>query len=48
MTSTVQDQSSAQSPHEGLASRVLLHEMWATPAIAAMWVAVLFVGRRPS
>ena len=40
----MQDQSSVRSPREGLASRVLVREMWATVAIVAMWMAVLFVG----
>lgn len=44
MTATMQDQPSVRSAHEGWASRVLVREMWATVAIVAMWVAVLFVG----
>lgn len=44
MTTTMQDQSSVRSPSEGWASRILVREMWATVAIVAMWVAVLFVG----
>jgi hypothetical protein len=40
----MQDQSSVQSSHEGWASRINVREMWATVAIVAMWVAVLFVG----
>jgi hypothetical protein len=46
MTITMQDQSSIQSPSESKnwASRVLVPEMWATVAIVAMWMAVLFVG----
>ena len=44
MTTTMHDQSSARSPREGWASRILVREMWATLAITAMWVAVLFVG----
>jgi hypothetical protein len=44
MTATMQDQSSVRSAHEGMVSRVLVREMWATMAIVAMWVAVLFVG----
>lgn len=44
MTSTMQDRSSVRSPREGWAPRILVREMWATVAIAAMWVAVLFVG----
>jgi hypothetical protein len=44
MTTTMQDQPSVRSPREGWASRVLVREMWATVAIVAMWVAVLFVG----
>jgi uncharacterized membrane protein len=38
------DRSSVRSAHEGIASRVLVREMWATVAVVAMWVAVLFVG----
>ena len=44
MTTTLQDQSSVRSPNEGLVSRILVREMWATVAIVSMWVAVLFVG----
>ena len=44
MTTTMQDQSSARSAREGWAPRILVREMWATVAIVAMWVAVLFVG----
>lgn len=44
MTAPMQDQSSVRSPREGWASRVLVRDMWATVAIVAMWVAVLFVG----
>jgi hypothetical protein len=44
MTTTMQDQSSVRSPRGGWASRILVREMWATLAIVAMWVAVLFVG----
>jgi hypothetical protein len=44
MSSTMQDRSSARSPREGWAPRILVREMWATVAIMAMWVAVLFVG----
>lgn len=52
MTTTSQDQASIQSPREGWAQsaqvgwaeRVLVPEMWATVAIVAMWMAVLFVG----
>jgi hypothetical protein len=44
MTTTMHDQSSVQSPRESWASRILVREMWATVAIVAMWVAVLFVG----
>ena len=44
MTTAMKDQPSVRSPREGLASRVLLPEMWATVAIVAMWMAVLFVG----
>jgi hypothetical protein len=43
MTTTVHSQS-ARSPREGRASRLLGREMWATVAITAMWVAVLFTG----
>ena len=43
MTATTHDQS-ARSPGGGWASRVLVREMWATVAIATMWIAVLFVG----
>ena len=44
MTTTMQDQSSVQATRGGWASRILVREMWATLAIVAMWVAVLFVG----
>lgn len=44
MTATMQSQSSPRSTREGWTSRVLVREMWATVAIVAMWVAVLFVG----
>lgn len=44
MTTTMQDRSSVRSPGEGWASRIFVREMWATVAIVAMWVAVLFVG----
>jgi hypothetical protein len=44
MTATTQDKSSAQSPHEGWSSRLLVREFWATAAIVTMWIAVLFVG----
>jgi hypothetical protein len=44
MTTTMHDQTSVRSPREGWASRILVREMWATVAIVAMWVAVLFVG----
>jgi hypothetical protein len=44
MTATMQGQSPVGSARESWASRVLVHEMWATLAIVAMWVAVLFVG----
>ena len=44
MTATMQDQSSAQATSGHWASRVLVPEMWATVAIVAMWMAVLFVG----
>jgi hypothetical protein len=44
MTAPMQDQTPVESPREGWASRVLVREMWATVAIAAMWMAVLFVG----
>jgi hypothetical protein len=44
MTSHVQQRSPAGSAPEGWASRILVREMWATVAIVAMWVAVLFVG----
>ena len=44
MTTTMQDQSSVRSPRGGWAARILVREMWATLAIVAMWVAVLFVG----
>jgi hypothetical protein len=40
----MQDQSSLQSLRESWASRVLVPEMWATEAIVAMWMAVLFLG----
>jgi len=44
MTTAMQDQSSVRSGRDGWASRILVREMWATVAIIAMWVAVLFVG----
>jgi hypothetical protein len=44
MTATLHDQSSIQSPPKNGVSRVLVPEMWATVAIFAMWMAVLFVG----
>lgn len=44
MTAPTQDQSSVRSSDGGGSSRVLVREMWATVAIAAMWIAVLFVG----
>ena len=44
MTTTMHDQPSVRYPREGWASRILVREMWATVAIVAMWVAVLFVG----
>jgi hypothetical protein len=44
MTTLMHDQASARSPREGWASRILVSEMWAAVAIAAMWLAVLFVG----
>lgn len=44
MTSTTQNQSSTGSSRGDWASRLLVREMWATVAIVAMWVAVLFVG----
>jgi hypothetical protein len=44
MTTMMQDQSSVQSTRGGWASRIVVREMWATVAIVAMWVAVLFVG----
>ena len=44
MTTTVQDQSSVELHRESWPSRILVPEMWATVAIVAMWVAVLFVG----
>jgi hypothetical protein len=44
MTTTMKDQPSVRSAREGLASRLLVPEMWATVAIVAMWMAVLFVG----
>ncbi len=43
MTTAMQDQS-VRSGRDGWASRILVREMWATVAIVAMWVAVLFVG----
>ena len=42
MSATMHDQSSVE--YEGRSSKVLVREMWAAVAIAAMWVAVLFVG----
>jgi uncharacterized membrane protein len=44
MSTTMQSKSSVRSPREGWGSRILVREMWATVAIVAMWVAVLFVG----
>lgn len=44
MTATMQEKPSTQSPSENWATRVLVPEMWATVAIVAMWMAVLFVG----
>lgn len=52
MTTTSHNQPSIQTPRQGSAqfarvdwaARVLVPEMWATVAIVAMWVAVLFVG----
>ena len=44
MTTTMQGQSSVRAPGERWTSRILVREMWATVAIVAMWVAVLFVG----
>jgi ABC-type uncharacterized transport system permease subunit len=41
MTATMQSQSPVVPARE---SRFLVREMWATLAIVAMWVAVLFVG----
>ncbi|HEV7205112.1 MAG TPA: hypothetical protein VGN18_10910 [Jatrophihabitans sp.] len=44
MTATMHNQSSIQSARESRAARILVPEMWATVAIVAMWLAVLFVG----
>jgi len=44
MTTTMHDQSSARPQRGGRAAATLVREMWATAAIVAMWVAVLFVG----
>ena len=44
MSTSMQGQSSVRSPREGWAARILVREMWATVAIVAMWMAVLFVG----
>ena len=41
---TMQDRPSVRTPQESRTSRFLVPEMWATVAIVAMWVAVLFVG----
>jgi len=38
------EQPPVRSPRESWAERVLVPEMWATLAIVAMWMAVLFVG----
>jgi hypothetical protein len=38
------DQPSVQSSPDSRAARILVPEMWATVAIVAMWMAVLFVG----
>ncbi|MGC4110211.1 MAG: hypothetical protein QM747_07260 [Nocardioides sp.] len=37
-------QSSIEAPRESRVSRFFVPQMWATLAIVAMWVAVLFVG----
>jgi hypothetical protein len=44
MTTTMHEQSPVRSPREGWAARILVRELWATVAIVAMWMAVLFVG----
>jgi hypothetical protein len=44
MTTTMHDQSSARPQRGGRAAAILVRERWATAAIVAMWVAVLFVG----
>jgi uncharacterized membrane protein len=44
MTTTAMQGQSVRSGRDGWASRILVREMWATVAIVAMWVAVLFVG----
>jgi hypothetical protein len=44
MTSHVQHQSADRYAPGSRASRILVREMWATVAIVAMWLAVLFVG----
>jgi uncharacterized membrane protein len=44
MTTTAMQDQSVRSGRDGWASRILVREMWATVAIVAMWVAVLFVG----
>jgi len=44
MTTTMHDQSSARPQRGGRAAAIPVREMWATAAIVAMWVAVLFVG----
>ena len=44
MAATMQSQAPVESGRGDRASRVVVREMWATVAIVAMWVAVLFVG----
>jgi hypothetical protein len=44
MSTMTPEPSTARSGEEGVASRLLVPEMWATVCIVAMWLAVLFVG----
>lgn len=44
MTATMPDRSPVRPARDSWVSRVLVPEMWASLAIVAMWLAVLFVG----